>query len=214
MAAMGCAMSWAPFVANASEADGAGVKLHGIYDSNGRRVMSPGIFVRFEPLYFDADFGPDVWQARIMEDLESKDFKIIFDVRARKEDLGGGLIFEVPVKKVHTIRFGANGVGREKEMYAVAIVGGDYSYGAHEKFSFDIFQESGRRKGTMLTLRNHQEKNNWRFVSSASLTRFGDCGISLRGEYRNVFMEFSHADNFDYNNYGRSRFGLGYKFNF
>ena len=209
-----CAISGASFVAHANDNGEAGIKLGGVYDSSGRKVMSPGIFVRFAPLYFDADFGPDVWQMRIVENLDAKDFKMVFEVRTRKEDIGGGLIFEVPVKKAHAIRFGANAVGREKEMYAVAVLGGDYLYDTHEKFSFDITQESGRKHGTMIILRNHQEKNNWRFVSSASLTRFGDCGLSLRGEYKNVFMEFFHADSFDYNDYDRTRIGFGYKFNF
>ena len=207
-----CSLSHA---ASAKEEDDyVGTKVAGIHDSNGRDVLSPGFFIYFAPLYFDVEFGPDVWQMRVGENLDGKDFKINFDVRARKEDIGGGLIFEVPVKKTHAIRFGANAVGREEEMYAVAVLGGDYSYDTHEKFSFDIVQESGRKQGTMIILRNHQNKNNWRFVSSASLTRFGDCGFSLRGEYKDVFMEFFHVDNFDYNDYDRTSLGFGYKFNF
>ena len=196
--------------------DYVGAKVIGIHDSNGSDILSPGVFIRFDPLYIDAEFGADVWELRLREYLAAGSFALNFDIRAGKNDLGGGLSANVPFGKMYAMRgvgwFGSEG---ENELYFITGIGGDFVYApTKQRFSIDVFRDFGRKHGTMLVMSTFQRMNEWEIEQGTRLTSFGDSGFFLKIHYRRFFAEIAHYDNYEYRGFDRTRAGVGARFNF
>lgn len=209
-------LQYLPRSARAESGDNAGLMWHGVHDSNGFNTLSPGFFVNFAPVSLDVRLGPEVWQMILDENLASKDFGLIFHMRVRKEDIGGGLIVNVPWKQVFTIRASAMGVGDEhNKLYCTADIGADYVLPLDiQKFSLDLIQETGRKQGTMLVVKSTEKLNDWKLEQGISLTRFGDGGFFVRVHYRSLFFDVAHYEHYDYHGFMRTEAGIGVQFNF
>lgn len=207
-----------PRGAEAESGNGVGVTLSGIHDSNGLDVLAPGCFVRFNPLFLDMRFGHRVWQVTLEEDLPGKDFSMVFRMRARKEDLSGGLIVNVPWKKVFTIRASAIGTGTEEgeenALYSTLNIGGEYSLFGIQKFSLDLVQDIGRKDGTMLIFTNKEQLGSFGLEQGILLTRFAKGGMFVRVRYKGVFAEVAHYEAYDYHDFDRTEASAGVQFNF
>lgn len=201
-------------------------KFQYIQDSNNRTINHYSLYFGYkrgkDAVYSEIQYGA---YDQINVGLIRKN--LIFDTRFRNTDIFSKLTIEGVTSK-HFVSRASVGTfilldnkamdkRYNENQFFVLGAGSDYYIGDYNRISFDVIKEFGRKKATTFVLKSffgNKGYNGFWFNPGISITTENSIGLFNQFGYKIIFVNYEYYQDFDFENFDRTHFGIGFRFKF